>query len=263
MIQIFDYGHTPDGVFYYAMEYLDGLNLADLTARYGIQSEERIIHILRQVCDALNEAHGMGLIHRDIKPANIFLSDRGGVPDCVKVLDFGLVKHVGTGARQKVQTERRPGEKIVGTPNFIAPEAIEDPDKADARSDLYSVGTVAYYLMTGRHVFEGDSIAAVSRRHLTETPEAPGARIGISFDAQFEALIMRCLDKDPSARPQSARELGEALAACPPATRWNLARRAAWWQAHRDASARSGTEKRPPSAGMAKTVRIDLEERRA
>ena len=206
-IQVFDYGHTPDGIFYYAMEYLDGLNLADLVARYGAQPEERVIHILRQVCDSLNEAHGLGLIHRDIKPANVFVSDRGGVPDIVKVLDFGLVKQFGPNASQTDAEECISADGIVGTPNFIAPETIKNHDQADARSDLYSVGVLGYFLLTGQYVFEGASIAEVCRHHINDDPPAPGARTGRKYDAQLEAIIMRCLAKSPAARPQSADEL--------------------------------------------------------
>jgi hypothetical protein len=133
-IQVYDYGHTPDGIFYYAMEYLDGLNLHQLVQHYGAQPEERVLHILRQICDSLSEAHEIGLIHRDIKPANIFVSDRGGVPDSVKVLDFGLVRRVGGNANGS--TEIAGPDGIVGTPNFIAPETIKDPNAADARSDV-------------------------------------------------------------------------------------------------------------------------------
>ena len=261
-IQVFDYGHTPDGIFYYAMEYLDGLNLADLVARYGPQPEERVIHILRQVCGSLGEAHALGLIHRDIKPANVFITDRGGVPDNVKVLDFGLVRRFGANASDANLPEFVGSDGIVGTPNFIAPEAIQTPDDADARSDLYSVGVLAYYLLTGQYIFEGGSIAEVCRRHINDTPDTPGARTGKKFDPQLEALVMRCLAKDPAARPQSAAELAEALAQCDATVRWTPELRGAWWTAHRQAPAQPGTSAQmPASSEMQKTVKIDFDER--
>lgn len=261
-IQVFDYGHTPDGIFYYAMEYLDGLNLHELVHRYGAQPEERVVHILRQICESLNEAHGVGLIHRDIKPANIFLCDRGGVPDSVKVLDFGLVKHVSAQPGQATTTEIPGADGIVGTPNFIAPEAIKDCNQADVRSDLYSLGALGYYILTGKEVFDGDSISELCRKHLTETPEPPGARIGKVFDPQLESLLMRCLEKDPAARPQTARDLAQLLFACPVAEQWTLESRAVWWAEHRKSIA--GLVKpafQPGASQIDKTVRIEFADR--
>lgn len=189
-VQVFDYGHTPDGIFYYAMEYLDGLNLLDLVRRCGAQPEERVVHVLRQICESLTEAHGVGLIHRDIKPPNVFLCDRGGVPDIVKVLDFGLVKRVRAEPDQPVIRETPGEDGIVGTSNFIAPEAIQDCNQADVRSDLYSLGALGYFLLTGREVFDGDSIADLCRKHLHETPVPPGKRVGKTFESsQFEKTV--------------------------------------------------------------------------
>ena len=227
-IQVYDYGHTPDGIFYYAMEYLVGLNLHDLVHRYGAQPEARVAHILRHICDSLSEAHGVGLIHRDIKPANVFLCDRGGISDSVKVLDFGLVKQVSD------ETSELPGaDGIVGTPNFIAPESIQDCNRSDARSDLYSLGALGYFLLTGTEVFEGDSIAEVCQKHLTATPVAPGTRLGIEFNPQLESLLMRCLAKDPAHRPQSASEMAGLLVASHFAENWTMDDRANWWKEHR------------------------------
>src|SRR5436190_4139364 len=141
-VAIYDYGSTPDGLFYYAMEYLSGINLDQLVSQFGPQPEARVIHILRQLCGSLSEAHQIGLIHRDIKPANVVLTRRGGACDVVKVLDFGLVKTRVPLLRDKVLANA-----IVGTPHFMSPEAIQDPAKVDARSDLYSVGAVAFWLL--------------------------------------------------------------------------------------------------------------------
>jgi len=261
-IQVYDYGHTPDGIFYYAMEYLDGLNLHELVQRYGAQPEARVVHILRQICESLSEAHGVGLIHRDIKPANVFLCDRGGIPDSVKVLDFGLVKHVSDQPDELTVTEMPGADGIVGTPNFIAPEAIQDSNRSDARSDLYSLGALGYFLLTGREVFEGDSIAELCRQHLHEIPVWPGARVGKLFDPQLEALLMRCLAKNPAARPQSARELAQLLSAFPLAEFWTAEQRAAWWAEHRKSIAGIPIPVcAPDSSPIDQTVRIEFADR--
>jgi len=261
-IQVFDYGHTPDGIFYYAMEYLDGLNLHELVHRYGAQPEARVVHILGQVCDSLTEAHAVGLIHRDIKPANVFLCDRGGVADSVKVLDFGLVKHVNTQSGQPITLDTPGADGIVGTPNFIAPETIQDCNQADARSDLYSLGALGYYLLTGREVFDGDSVAELCRKHLSETPVSPGQRAGKKFDAGLETLLLSCLAKDPVARPQSARELAQALAACLLADQWTPDQRAVWWAGHRKTvSGLSRTALQLDASPVGQTVKIEFADR--
>jgi serine/threonine protein kinase len=265
-IQVYDYGHTPDGVFYYAMEYLEGLHLGELVARYGPQSEGRVIHILGQVCGSLGEAHRLGLIHRDIKPANVFLCDRGGVPDSIKVLDFGLVQHLDDPRRSAGGTasslhSSRPGV-IVGTPNFIAPESLQDPMQSDARSDVYAVGALGYFLLTGHYVFEGESIEQVSRKHLTETPVAPGARRGQPVCPDLESIILRCLEKDPAARPSSAEALGALLAASPCATDWSLGQRLNWWRDHRAAAPASISPAEATASTVCDvTVGIDVGER--
>jgi serine/threonine protein kinase len=260
-IQVYDYGHTPDGIFYYAMEYLDGLNLHELVHRYGAQPEARVAHILKHICESLAEAHSLGLIHRDVKPANIFITDRGGVPDSVKVLDFGLVKHLAS-APDSVQRIEVAGEDgIVGTPNFIAPETIRDPNQCDARSDLYSVGVLGYFLLTGREIFDGPTIAELCRKHLNETPVPPSQRLGKPLDARFESLLLRCLEKDPAARPRSATELAQQLTACNLTQNWTTDQRADWWIAHRKSL--TGVQKPKPlgSSHIDKTVKIEFAER--
>ncbi len=258
-IQVFDYGHTPDGIFYYAMEYLDGLNLAELVQRHGPQPEERVIHILRQVCGSLGEAHGLGLIHRDIKPANVFITDRGGVPDTVKVLDFGLVRQFGPHASNAQLPEFVRTEGIVGTPNFIAPETIHNSDQADQRSDIYSLGALVYFLLTGEYVFEAGTVAEVCRRHLDEIPLPPSDRLGKPVEADLEALVLKCIAKDPARRPQSAAALGDALAECAAALRWTPERRARWWSTFRQRAATQMPAIAP--ALLEKTIKIDFEER--
>jgi serine/threonine protein kinase len=260
-IQVYDYGHTPDGIFYYAMEYLDGLNLHELVHRYGAQPEARVAHILKHICESLAEAHALGLIHRDVKPANIFISDRGGVPDSVKVLDFGLVKHIASApdAVQRIEVAGEDG--IVGTPNFIAPEAIRDPNQCDARSDIYSVGVLGYFLLTGREIFDGATIAELCRKHLDENPVPPRQRLGKPIDPQFESLLLQCLEKDPAKRPASARKLAEQLAACDLTRHWTTEQRTAWWAAQRKSL--TGVQKPKPlgSSHLDKTVKIEFADR--
>jgi hypothetical protein len=228
-IAIYDYGRTPDGVFYYAMEYLSpGLSLQTLVERDGPQPEGRVVQVLRQVCGALAEAHAIGLIHRDVKPANIMLCERGGMYDVVKVLDFGLVKQVGASGDQALTS----AHAITGTPLYMTPEAVEAPEQVDARSDLYAVGAVAYFLLTGRPVFEGRSAVEVLAHHLHDAPILPSERLGRVIEPGLEALILRCLAKDRAHRPADASALLAALEAGPalhvPA--WTPQDARGWWE---------------------------------
>lgn len=224
-IALYDYGRTPEGIFYYAMEYLEGLTLDKLVKNYGAQPESRVIAILSQVCGSLAEAHGIGLVHRDIKPANIFLTRRGGLPDFVKVLDFGLVK-----ARAMAgQLELTGANATLGTPLYMSPEAVEHPDKVDARADIYSVGAVGYFLVTGQPLFDCASLGEVLMHQVKHLPATPSARLGKSVSPELENLLMRCLAKNPTARPASARELADELAKCPGATDWTRDRAEEWW----------------------------------
>ncbi|MDH4065657.1 MAG: serine/threonine protein kinase, partial [Acidobacteriota bacterium] len=171
-VAIFDFGRTPDGIFYYAMEYLDGFNLDQVVAVDGPLPPARVLHLLWQVCGSLAEAHGVGLIHRDVKPANILLVERGGVPDVVKVVDFGLAKRVGPDD-DSVTVALTTADVIQGTPLYISPEAIRNDATLDARSDLYAVGAVGYFLLTGAPVFRANSVVEVLAHHLQTQPEAP------------------------------------------------------------------------------------------
>ena len=259
-IQIFDYGHTPDGIFYYAMEYLDGINLRDLIEREGRLPAGRVIHILRQVCASLNEAHDAGLVHRDIKPANVILCDRGGVPDMVKVLDFGLVKSYREGEGSPADATQT--LSITGTPQFIAPEAVSRPDKVDQRSDLYAVGALAYYLLSGDHVFRGDSAFEVMQHHVSSQPEPLRERMGEDVDRALEAIVMRCLEKNASQRPESAREMIGELLACKSSGTWSVEAQEQWWASYREqgASVRSGDEPKS-STILEPTLQINLDNR--
>jgi serine/threonine-protein kinase len=223
-ITIFDYGRTHDGVFYYAMELLDGATLQRIVAVDGPQPPGRVVRILSMVCGALAEAHAIGLIHRDIKPANIMLCTQGGERDVVKLLDFGLVKEFKVGKDVKLT-----GESVaIGTPQYMAPESILHPDSVDARGDIYSLGAVAYFLLAGVDVFDGKSVVEVCSQHLYQVPPA-FAEKGIAVPADLEAVVLACLEKDPALRPQTAVELRSRLEACR-ITPWDRDSALAWWR---------------------------------
>jgi eukaryotic-like serine/threonine-protein kinase len=206
-VAIHDYGCTPDGRAYYVMELVEGYDLDRLVTELGPVSPGRAVHLLKQICAALDEAHAVGLVHRDIKPANIALCERAGRQDVVKVLDFGLAEELGKASNP------RPAA-LVGTPAYIAPESILAPESIDARTDLYSVGAVAYWLLTGTPVFDGSSVVEICSQHIHSVPEAPSARLGRALPADLEAVILRCLAKDPAERFASTRLLAEALDRC-------------------------------------------------
>jgi eukaryotic-like serine/threonine-protein kinase len=223
-ISIYDYGRTPDGRFYYAMELLDGMTLEELVARFGPQPPPRVIHILLQICGALREAHGVGLIHRDIKPANVYLCARGGARDVVKVLDFGLVREF----RSDGSVTGSNLDILVGTPLYLSPEAILTPAQLDARADIYALGALAYVLLTGAPPFAGRTLVELCGHHLHSVPEAPSAR-GHAVPQDLEQAVLACLAKDPAARPQSAFELATRLRACGDAGAWGEAEADGWW----------------------------------
>jgi hypothetical protein len=227
-ISIFDYGRTAEGVFYYVMEYLDGVDLQRLVDRYGPVPPARAINILAQISGALAEAHALGLIHRDIKPANIVLTERPDEPDVVKVVDFGLVRTFGGSL-----AESTAANVIIGTPLYMAPEAISQPETVDGRSDLYAVGAVGYFLLTGRHVFEAASVLEVCSKHMLEAPVPPSRRLGKPLPADLEAIVLGCLAKDRNARPPSAAALRSSLLDCAGAGRNDVVAARAWWQAYR------------------------------
>jgi len=234
-VSVFDYGRTPDGIFYYAMEFLDGTNLHDLVQKDGPQPPGRVVHILGQVASALVEAHGVGLIHRDIKPENVILCERGGVPDVAKVVDFGLVKDLERGADARLTQ----ANVVQGTPLYLSPEAITDPDAVDARSDLYSLGAVGYSLLTATPVFSGRTLVEVCSHHLHTKPDPPSARVKTPIPPDLEELILACLEKDPARRPFAAAVLRDALRSLPAASAWTDQAARAWWTHHRNVGVRS------------------------
>ncbi len=224
-VAIYDYGRTPEGVFYYAMEYLDGVNLQTLVDEDGPQPEGRVVSILRQICASLYEAHTLGLVHRDIKPANIMLNRRGAEPDVVKVLDFGLVKALNDG-----KDGRQSGDDMSGTPLYMSPEAIQMPDSIDARSDLYAVGAVGYFLLTGQTAFSARTLAELCQQHVSVTPDAPSQRLGRAVSPALEHAILACLEKNRAKRPQTARDLAAMLDRV--ISNWSLDDAEAWWSRH-------------------------------
>ena len=228
-ITVFDYGRTPVGTFYYAMEYLRGLTLDVVVQRFGPLPERRVAHILRQVCGSLAEAHAAGLIHRDIKPQNIMLCHRGGVPDLVKVLDFGLVKESDT-----PDADLTRDGAAVGTPLYMAPEAAAASGEIDARADLYSLGVVTYFLLSGVQPFFGVNAREVMRRHMEERPSAPSEKLGQPINPELEGLVLMLLAKDPGSRPPSARAVEEMLDQViePMIGRWTDDEGDAWWRAN-------------------------------
>jgi eukaryotic-like serine/threonine-protein kinase len=227
-VAIYDFGRTPEGVFYYAMEFLDGIDLQSLVEKYGPQPESRVIHILQQVCGSLYEAHSLGLVHRDIKPANIMLNRRGGEPDFVKVLDFGLVKAID----DQKQAGLTAANALTGTPLYMSPEAIQTPNAVDARSDLYAVGAVGYFLLTGKPVFDATTLIDLCQLHISQQPTSPSERLGHPVAADLETVLLGCLDKSRAKRPQTARELALQLGRCSSAGAWSLDIADAWWNRH-------------------------------
>jgi len=246
-ITIFDYGRTPEGVFYYVMELLDGATAEAVVKSTGPMSPTRVVHVLRGVCGSLEEAHGIGLIHRDIKPANIFLCSQGGRPDVPKVLDFGLVKEVGGEADAGLTVVGT----VAGTPLYMAPEMITRPGAVDARADLYAVGAVGYFLLTGKHVFEGATAMEICGHHLHSKPQPPSERLGSSLPPDLEALILDCLRKEPNLRPQSAAALAERLEACDGVRPWTVQNAREWWDEYGHLFAGQPTDGTVPSRTIA------------
>ncbi len=244
-VEIYDYGHTEDGTFYYVMELLPGLSLEDLAERYGPLPPERVVHLLRQVCGALHEAHAADLIHRDIKPANIFAAQRGGVFDVAKLLDFGLVKERATVSSSDGQVSTT--GSFSGTPLYMSPEQAMAYEDVDGRADLYSLGAVAYYLLTGRPPFAGTNVVQLLDAHATKEVVSPSTlRLGIPSD--LEHIILKCLSKEPSHRFPDAISLERALAQCEVAGAWTVEQAAAWWGEQATVQSPSDANPSSPSA---------------
>jgi serine/threonine-protein kinase len=233
-VELWDFGVAADGRFYYVMELLDGLDLDTLVKRHGPVPAERAIHMLRQVCHSLAEAESSGLVHRDIKPSNIFVCRYGGDYDFVKVLDFGIVKATGTATLETslLSTDRN---VVQGTPAFIAPEQVLG-SAIDGRADIYAMGCVAYWLLTGQLVFTGDTAMGVLLHHAHTAPTAPSERSELPIPAALDELVLSCLAKDPGGRPQSAKELSRQLAEIRAPAVWGEDRAREWWLKHEPAA---------------------------
>ncbi|HZL85792.1 MAG TPA: serine/threonine-protein kinase, partial [Candidatus Krumholzibacteria bacterium] len=230
-VNLFDFGITDDGAFYYVMELLDGLDADTLVKRFGPLPAERVVHVLRQVCHSLSEADSCGLIHRDIKPANIFLCSYGEDHDFVKVLDFGLVKAFKESNHEAV-TELTGENAIQGTPAFIAPEQALGKTDLDGRVDVYATGCVAYWLLTGQTVFSADTPMGLLVQHVNAPAAPPSTRTEMPIPAALDRLVLECLSKDPNQRPQSAKELARRLEHVDGVGEWTEDQARAWWAKH-------------------------------
>ncbi|HJL44460.1 MAG TPA: serine/threonine-protein kinase, partial [Polyangiaceae bacterium LLY-WYZ-15_(1-7)] len=224
-ISIYDFGATEDGVLYYVMELLDGTDLETLVAEHGPLPAGRVVHLLKQACESLAEAHRAGLVHRDVKPANLYVCRLGTKVDEVKVLDFGLVA-LQSGGRLTGD------DQITGTPAYLAPEVVRGDREPDERVDVYALGCVAYWLLTGELVFPGKTPFEVLYGHVEEAPTPPSERARQPIPAALEALVLECLEKDPEARPRDAEDLGARLGAVVVEEPWTEAEALAWWQRH-------------------------------
>ena len=221
-VEIYDYGRTPAGIFYFAMEYVEGANLEDIVAATGAMPPPRVIHLLQQAAGSLGEAHDRGLVHRDVKPSNLMLCERGGIFDTLKVMDFGL-------ARDLSGDKAEGGAGLSGTPLYLAPETILEADGAEPRSDVYALGATAYFLLAGEPPFPRGNLVEILSDHLATSPPRLECE-----DAALSALIERCLSKDPDERPHDAKAFGAALTQCGTVGQWTERDAAIWWAEHQE-----------------------------
>jgi serine/threonine-protein kinase len=227
-VEIFDYGRTPDDIFFYAMEYLPGLTLEQLVRSEGAIPPARVLHILRQVLGSLAEAHRLGLIHRDIKPANVILCERGGVLDYVKVVDFGLAKNPESHLSPSITQTGL----ISGTPLYIAPETIDDPDHLTSRADIYAVGAVAFYLLTGKELFAAANKLEIFDAVMNKPRRRPSDLVPEGIPPELDELVYRAVAIDPADRPASAEEMLAAVEAMAIDYPWSDRDAQRWWQAY-------------------------------
>lgn len=224
-VEIYDYGRTNDGTFYYVMELLPGMSLEDLVGKYGPLPPERVVYLLRQISGALQEAHAVGLIHRDIKPANIFASQRGGVFDVAKLLDFGLVK----AEFEKPKNGDVQYGSFSGTPLYVSPEQVSAYEDVDGRADIYSLGAVAYYLLTGQTPFTSKNVLELLAAH-RNSEVIPPSQLSPAIPADLDQIIFKCMAKNPADRFQNAASLMAALDGCSVAEHWGAEQAANWWR---------------------------------
>lgn len=237
-VSVYDYGRTPGGTFYYAMEYIEGLDLDMLVQHDGPQHPGRVIQILSQICGSLAEAHEVGLVHQDIKPANVFLCERAGMVDVVKVLDFGLVQRFEDGRAESAPLDPALRQQFLGTPHYIAPEAILRTGEVDGRTDLYALGCVAHYLLTGLAPFSGNTVLEVLGQHLHATPKSFAQQAKWPVSPELEQVVLSCLGKSRVHRPSDAATLRALLERCPEAKAWDQEHGRHWW-AERGAALRA------------------------
>jgi serine/threonine-protein kinase len=228
-VELYDFGVTDDGTFFYVMELLKGLDLESLVRRHGPLPSERVVHILIQACHSLADAHARGLIHRDVKPANIFICRKGLDTDFVKVLDFGIVKWRTAAPDDAGRTMEN---VVLGTPGYMSPETILADREIDGRADLYSLGCVAYWLLTGQVVFDANSPMDTMIQHVNKEPEPPSARSELEIDRDLERIVLHCLQKERSNRPPSAKDLMHRLRNLRIARDWTSDRSREWWDRH-------------------------------
>jgi serine/threonine protein kinase len=230
-IDVFDFGLTRDGAFYYVMELLIGRDLESLVRDFGALPASRVTYLLRQVCHSLAEAHARGLVHRDVKPANVYVCHMGLDFDFVKVLDFGLVRF--STRRTGTSTTLIPSNSVTtGTPAYMAPEAILGESRVDARADVYSIGCLAYWLLTGQLVFKAASPMNMLIAHVEQTPQPPSHRTELPIPSELEQIVLACLDKNPDRRPQSAQVLWQRLLDCRSSESWTPEISRRWWEGH-------------------------------
>jgi len=232
-IRLFDFGATDEGSFYYVMELLAGRDLESLVKKFGPLPADRVVFLLRQACHSLAEAHARGLVHRDVKPANIFVCRMGLDYDFVKVLDFGLVQYREVEASESVTETLVTAERLIGTPAYLAPEIILGSADVDRRADVYALGCVAYYLLTGQRVFQEGSAMQALIDHVQTTPAAPSRRAPLAVPRQLDELVLACLKKKREERPQDASQLLALMSEIPPAGQpWTGTQAQSWWQTH-------------------------------
>lgn len=232
-IQLYDFGIADDGAFYYVMELLDGFDLEQLIDQFGPVPVERALHLLKGLCHSLSEAHAEGLIHRDIKPANVYVCRYGREVDFVKVLDFGLVK--SQSELQQDQTDVTAGFTVAGTPAFMSPEQVSADRPLDARSDIYAIGCLAYWLVTGQFVFRGRTVMETIFKHRQEEPVPPSGQTELEIPAAFDRLVLDCLAKRPEERPPTVDDVAARLAAIETGATWTAERAGHWWNLHHPA----------------------------
>ena len=231
-IELYDYGIADDGTFYYVMELLDGIDFQELVTRYGPVPSERVVHLLSQACDSLGEAHLAGLVHRDVKPSNILACRMGLKVDFVKVLDFGLVKR--DPGRAGTEMEITSAGSVSGTPAFMSPESISGSGAVGPSADVYALGCVAYWLLTGQTVYKAANSTMMMLQHVQGSPVPPSLKAPQPVARDLEQIVMRCLSKDPSDRPADAAVLADLLSECTIASAWSDDRAQRWWREHRD-----------------------------